>query len=174
MAKSKVQDQYPQFMSLAVTQSAANTLTFGHVAVGTSIFDYAAFLIHRIEIKLARAAYNDLKAVADQLTVAICGSNTITDIYDFSNPQIYDIGTFVPIDQGTVASFLILEHPMIHDFTGLPGGGILVPAQDIYIGCQTSGFAAAATATVRLYYTIKALEASDYIELAQRLRVLST
>ncbi len=154
--------------------SAANTLTFGEIAVGVSIFDYAGFILERVEYKLNRASYSEVNSAVDEAHVAICGSNSVADIYDTGNPQVYDMVGWEPITAGTPAS-LIMEHaPIIHDFSSLEGGGLLVPAQNIYIAMQTAGFAAAGTATVRVYYRIIALQANDYLELAQRLRVLST
>lgn len=166
----KNKDQFAQFMSMGVTMSAANTLTFSSVAVGTSIFDYAAFLLHRVEYKLSQASLGELTAATDFVTIAVTGSNSVADIFDTSRPDVYDMVSVAP----STTTGQIIEMPFIHDFSDLPGGGLLVPAQDMFIGMQSAGFAAAGVATLRLYYTIKGLDASDYIELAQRLRVLST
>ena len=54
MAKQK--DVFDQFMVFSVTQSGVDALTFGEIALGMSIFDYAALIISRIEYVPSRSA----------------------------------------------------------------------------------------------------------------------
>lgn len=168
-----LQDKFDQYMTLGVTMSAANTLTFAEVAVGISLFDYAGFLLTRIEYTPGGASYHEVLTTADSMTVAVCGSNTITDL-NVTRPEVYDRINVITIPNGTPASAWVQTLPEIHDFTGMQQGGILVPAQNVYIGMLSTGFVAAGTCTIRMWYRVLEMTPADYIELAQRLRVLST
>jgi len=167
-------DKFDQILGFGVTMSAANTLTFGRIAVGVTIFDYAAFIISRVEFLISQASMNELVAGADILTVAITGSSSVSDIFDVTNPSVYTQKVIYGGAQGAAANFRRDFAPFVNDYSSMEGGGLIVPAQDIFIGAQTAGFAAAATVTARVYYRVMKLQAADYLELAQRLRVLTT
>ena len=166
-------DMYDQFLVMSVTMSAADTLTFGEINLGVSIFDYAAFVISRIEYKLARASFASLVANADSVAMAVTGSNSITDL-GLQRPEVYDQAGYVVGVSGTPATAQIMEQPIIHDFSMMEGGGLIVPAQNIYLGMETTGFASAGSCNARVFFRVKELQAGDFIELVQRLRVLST
>lgn len=168
MAKA---DTFDQFMAFGVTQSAANTLTFGDINIGVSLFDYAGFVISRVEYTMGRATMAELVGNADSLVCAICGAQ-VTDVADVTNPQIYDNMAVIPQVAANGATQILI--PIIHDFSSMLGGGLMVPAQTIRIGVQTAGFAAAGTVTGRIYYSVRSLQAADYLELVQRFNVLTT
>ena len=170
---AKGQDKFAQFFYMSVTMSAANTLTFAKLALGISMFDYAGLLLHRIEYSPSIATYAEVNAANDQITFAVTGSGSIAALSG-DQPEVYDRLTVGAVVAGTPASLLHKHTPEIHDFTDLPGGGILVPAQDIYFAAVSSGFAGAGIGNCRVYYTVVELQPIDYLELVQRLRVLST
>ena len=172
MAKQS-QDKFDQFMFLNVVQSAANTLTFGRLALGTSIFEFAALIISRIEYELNRGLFAELLASTDEARVALTGSNSIASLVG-SQPQIYDTYVVSGSNVGTAATYISYPQPVIHDFTGLQGGGLLVPAQDMFVACESVGLTNPVTANIRVYFRILKLQAADFIELVQRLRVLTT
>lgn len=162
-----VKDVYTQFMAMAVTQTAANTLTFSKVALSVSLFEYAGLLITRAEYWPDQFAYAEISTNVDHYELAICGSSGIADLA-ISKPQVYDKITIS--DVGTPGQ--LINDPIVHDWSSQPGGGQLVPAQDIYLGLQTGGFAAAASGSARLWFIVKSLTAQDYFELVQKLQVL--
>ena len=170
---AKVKDLFSQFFYMSVTQSAANTLTFAKLGIGVSLFDYAGLLIQRIEYTFARAGLQAVVAQADELASAITGSDSLNSLTG-DKPEVYDKVVINAVVDGTPATLLQNTAPVVHDFTSLQGGGLLVPAQDIYIACESAGLAAAAVVEARVYYTVRELVATDYLELVQRLRVLST
>jgi hypothetical protein len=63
-----------------------------------------------------------------------------------------------------------VQEPFVVDYTSLSGGGILVAPRPLYIGMDTIGAAAAGFCTVRLYFTIITLQASEYFELLESRR----
>lgn len=166
-------DIYDQFMYLAVTMSAANTITFGQVSLGMSIFDYAALVLSRIEYDFAYTKFGELIANSDHAEMAITGSDQLSNLV-LDQAEVYDMAAYSVGEAGTPGNATIYQQPLIHDFTGMKGGGLIVPAQNVFLGMNTAGFSAAASCVARVYYTVKALAAADFIELVQRLRVLST
>lgn len=174
MAPKKRTDVFAQLMKLSVTQSAANTLTFSQLAMGSGVFEYVGLIIERIEYTIAGATAELMTATLDTIGVALTGSDSLTAL-GTEQPEIYDKIQITRLDQGaTPADRFMYIRPTIHDFTGLSGGGLLVPAQDLYIAMESAGLASAGTAEVRVYYRFKELQAAEYLELVQRLRVLST
>lgn len=173
MAKMAVKDKFDQFMTLSVTMSAANTLTFSEVNVGVSIFDYAAFIISRIEYSLAVGSLDELKLNADSAEVALTGSDTITSL-SLSQTEVYDALVFGVRANASPASSELLPMPVIHDFSNMEGGGLLVPAQNMFVGMTSTDFVGAGFARLRVYYRVLSLEAADFVELVQRLRVIGT
>lgn len=170
---AKIVDKYAQFLKMSVTMSAVDTLTFSQLNIGLSMFDYAGLLIRRIEYSLARASYYEVGTETDVAWLAITGSDQLTSLA-LSQPQVYDLLEIFGATSGTPATFNALQTPVVKDFVGLPGGGMLVPAQNIYLAMSTSGFVAEGSATARVWYTVEKLSAADYLELAQGLNVLST
>jgi len=173
MAKAKMQDRFDQFMVFSVTQSAADTLTFSTISLGLNIFQYAAIIISRIEYVLQRPALAEFATTADAAELAITGSDSIASL-DITQPEVYDRVSYRVVDFGTPASAQIDYSPRVKDFTTMSGGGLIVPAQDMYMAMDSTGFAAAQSASARVYYRVEELAAGDFIELVQRLRVLSS
>jgi len=171
---TKMTDKYPQFMKLSVTMSVADTLEFSQVSLGISMFDYAALLLTRIEYSPGRATIQNIVANTDVIWMGLTGSDSLASL-SLEQPQVYDLLEIYGNLVGAAGNMSMMENPIIHDFTGLSGGGLLVPAQDMYLAMSTAGMAGApGSGTARLYYQVQKLQAADYIELAQRLRVLST
>jgi len=173
MAKAKMQDQFDQFMVFDTTQSAADTLTFSQISLGLNIFSYGALILSRIEYSISRPSMVLISAEDDYLEVAITGSDTIDDL-SIAKPEVYDRISVNIHHQGTPATAELVYKPIVKDFSTMNGGGLLVPAQDTYLGVDSGSLGTAATASARVYYRVIELDASDYIELAQRLRVLSS
>lgn len=170
----KNKDSFDQIMGLTLTMSASNTLSFSEVAIGMSIFDYAALIISRIEYFFdSTTVIANLVASADVLYCAITGSDGIADL-EIQRPEVYDLVQLSVMASGTPASAGVIQMPFVHDFSQMEGGGLLVPAQNLFLAGLTSGFTVAGIMKARIYYRVKALDASDFIELAQRLRVLTT
>jgi len=173
MAKKK--DEYPQFMRLSVTQSAANSTTFSQLSLGLTMFEYAGIVINKIEYTISKATLALMTADQDSIDVAVTGSNSLTSLAN-NQPEVYDSLNLQRQDLGA-ASFVgpgLLKFPWQHDFAGWPGGGMLVPAQDLYLAMGSAGLGSAGTAYIRLWFRMISLSSADYLEIVQRLRVLQT
>lgn len=169
MAKAK--EQFSQIGYLTVSESAAGTLTFAGLSVFSNVLGQKGMVIHRAEYFRLPAAIGLLIADDDRLEFGISGSNSMTDI-DLDDPEVYDYNLCIMEAYGTAANILEFQDPILKDWSNLPGGGLLVPADRLYMWIRGSSLASAASMSVRFWYTILDLSAQDYLELAQALRVL--
>ena len=165
MAKSKVSDTYANKAYGDVVMSAANTMTFAQILFGVGLFEGKALLIHRASWYPTPTALREIVAATDTLQMALTTSNRLSAISDVSEPAIICARSIV----GIAANTEPFTRPMVDDFTGLPGGGLLVPANPIYIAAHTSGAAAASEVRVEIRFSFLELSDSDYLEVLQSL-----
>lgn len=168
MAKT---DQYSQIGYIAVTQSAANTLTFNGISIMTSFLSNSAMILHELIYQIGPNDYALMTAAADVIYVGMTGSDTMTSLA-LNDPEVYDLRFVHRFDMGAAATGQVIKEPVVTDFTNLPGGGVLVPADRIYGFVDSTGLASAITVEMRFRFTVLELSANEYLELAQSLRVL--
>lgn len=170
----KQTDAYANIAYLEALESAANTLTWTRLQLASNLMsEKAALIIHRADIQLDPNG-TALNGANDFTSMCIAVSDRITDIRDLSQPEIL-LGLWLSrIEYGAAASGILTERPKVLDFTTLPGGGIIVPADNLYIGIESGGAAAALSAKCRLYYTVKPLKTEEYWDLIEARRVMTT
>jgi len=169
MAKTK--DMYSQIAYMTVTESAANTLTFAGMSVFSNILSQQGMILHRAEYLITATAYSQFNSTGDSLKFGLAGDDGLSTISQ-DDPEVYDQKRIYRIDVGAAAQGVFLNMPIETDFTRLPGGGMLIPADRLYLFAEGTGLAAAVTCSARVHFTLKALSAADYLELAQAMRVL--
>lgn len=159
---AKVKDFYVNRALVLLTMSAANTLTFQEIRFGVGLFQGIALILHRLDLYPNTATAREVVTAADHLVVGLTTSDEITTLnmdqqsVMFSKSLIAVAATTVPV-----------EAPMSVDLSGLPGGGLIMPANPLYLAMNTSGFAAAGEVRAVLYHTFKELRDSEYLELIQ-------
>jgi hypothetical protein len=89
-------------------------------------------------------------------------------------PEILFYARLQRIDIGTAASGFFVDFPKKLDFTNLPGGGILVPADRLYVGVKSTGASGVNGVKMRLYYTVMQLATEDYWQLIEARRIMRT
>lgn len=171
---AKNQDLYANIAYMEVQESAINTLTWARLQLASSLMsEKAALIIHRADIQLDTNS-TVLNGSADLLSMCVSVSDRITDIRDMSQPEILMSLAYQRNDYGAAASGVIAKTPEVLDFSSLPGSGIIVPADNLFVGVQGVGDAAVGTARVRIYYTVKALKNEEYWDLIEARRVMTT
>jgi hypothetical protein len=171
--KSQAKDKFANIAYLTVTESAAGTLTFEQLQMATMMMDAKyAVLIHRAEFYFG--AYSSLNSTGDKVTFGLTVTDRVTDLADLSQPEILFFNVTERLDFGTAANGNLLVKPSQVDFTSLPGGGLLVPADRLYLGIQSSGAAAAMQVKMRLYYTVMGVSVEDYWDLVEARRIMTT
>lgn len=172
MPTARKKDEFSQIAYMTVTETALNTLTFQGMSVFSNILTPKGMVIHRIEYECPVANQALIAASNDYLTFGIAGDDTLTAIV-LSDAKVYDYQTVALREVGTPASAFLFSTMHIIDFTQLPGGGRLVPADRVYMFVEGVSLTGPATVSARLHFTLKDLAPQQYIELAQALRVLT-
>lgn len=167
MAKEK----WSQIAYINVLESAPATLTFAGLSVFSNILSNQAMIIHRAEYTFRNTDFTALTADQDQMIFGICGSNTIETIV-MDNPEVYDYNDLVSKEEGTPEWAALIVQPKIKEWTGLPGHGLLVPADRLFAYVKGISIGSALELTVRVFFSLEELAAADYLELAQAMRVL--
>jgi len=169
---AKMKDDWAQLAYIAVTESAANTLTFGSISVFSNILTPKAMVLHRVSYNMPTGTNDLLTAAGDALYFGLGGDDSIATIA-MDDPKVYDYNILSVDHIGTAASGAVRESPIVVDWTALPGGGKLVPADRLYIYCQGENLGDVSTIQARIEFTLVDLNAQQYIELAQSLRILT-
>jgi len=154
-----------------VVESAANTLTFAEIKTNVSIFEKAAWVLHRLEFYLSPTDLAKLLGGGDSLKMAFTMTDKITSlgldsagVIDMLELQHHNL---------TSVGFSDIQFPVIRDFTGLPGGGIIIAPRPLFVAAQGVSLATAITIEVRGYFTMMALSADQYLDLVDFYRIVS-
>lgn len=166
---ASAKDNFPSVLIEDITMSAANTLTFSEVQVGLNLFDKVGLIMHRIEYFFGLATYDELAANADFVQIALTSSNSLGSLGS-NERALIDKLEIDCIASGAPANLNIIQAPFVKDWSGLPGGGLLIPPKPLYVGMTSVGFAAAGTGYARMYFTLKKLSDADYLELVETFR----
>jgi hypothetical protein len=173
MAEKTQADKFANQAVITVTESAANTLTFKKLETGVSLFEKVAWVIHRIEWFMNNFGPGTFNTSGDILLLALTVANNMTTIA-LDDPQVLDMLRVAREDYGTAASGIITHHPIVKDFSSLPGGGLIVPPNPLYAAAVGTGLAGATTSLVKLFYTTYPLAADDYWELVDSRRMIAS
>ena len=163
-------DIYCNQAYLTVTESGANTLTFNQLLTSISIYEKIGWIIARMEYKLTIDA-TDFAATDDAVQFGISTSDQIASI-EMDNSPVIDTNEVRRTDLGTAANGLILISPIVKNFSDLPGGGIIVPPNPIYIFVKGYTAPNAFVIKARMFYTVKQLKTEDYWELVEMRRMV--
>lgn len=171
MATGKGGDAYSQVIYGSVMLSAANTLTFKKVDIITGALlgsKQYGLLIARIEWLFINAAIQEMTANGDSISLAVTVSEGIADL-GMNHPELIATESFERHDAGAAASGQFINKPSYRDYTGLPGGGLLIPADRLFLAGTSLGLAGGTLLMggIRIYYTSKELTPTDYLELIQ-------
>jgi hypothetical protein len=164
------QDIFANIAHIQCLESAANTLTYRKLETGISLFEKVAWVIHRLEYFLTAV---ETAAVGDGITCALCTSDNPSDILPDEASQV-DIITHYRQDWGTAASGWWRREPVMKDFVSLPGGGLIVPPNPIYLAVLGLSQTNPQTVDIRIFYTAKVLKPEEYWELVEARRLVSS
>jgi len=167
--------EYTNIAHILTTESAANTLTFQKLETSISINQKVAWLVHKIDYYLAGVVTSAIfDTSADSWLGGLVVSNSLTDLADQSNPAILDSMQIRRIDLGTAASGMFFLSPVTHEFSMLPGGGLLVPPAPLYGAVKGTSLGAASVMRLRIYYSPIDLKTDEYWQLLEMYRMITT
>jgi len=165
-------EKFSNVAYIAVTESAANTITFDKLETGIAPFEKRAWVISRIEYFFNVSAAN-FAAANDNLKFGLTVSNSWTTP-GLAENAIIDYNIYKRVDWGTAATGAIYEMPITKDLSTIPGGGILVPPNPIYLWAVGESLPNAMTVNARFYYTSFDLKADEFWELVEMRRMVGT
>lgn len=164
----KETDKFPNVYADTVTMSAANTLTFAEINLGVSLFDKVGIIINKMEYFLPQAIQTEMVAAADRMTFGLSASNQ--NLFNPNERSVIDFHALLAMQVGAVVSLSIQGSPIVHDFSNLPGGGLLTVPKPLYFALETAGFAALTSMNMRMTFQILTLKPDDYLELLESRR----
>jgi len=165
-------DVYANSFYQTVTEPSANTLTFAEVNFNINIHETMGIILHKLEYFDTGVSYEGLSAQSDAVKMALTTSNTITSL-DLSQPTVIDLLIVAPFTFGTPASAHLIYHPVIRDFTSLPGGGLILYPKPLYVAIQGVSLAGARTVQVRGKFSYIQLTGVEAFELIDQARLVT-
>ncbi len=165
MAKLK-KDLYVNRAIQRLTQSAPNALTFQQINFAVGVFQGIALVIHQVKYHIGYLAYHELLTNAEAFQFGLTVSSQIGDL-NMTHIEVIDRHERIMSLTGVAANATVIDPVAISDFTQLPAGGILIPANPLYIACGSMGLTTAVNVDCEVLFTFKELADADYIELIQ-------
>jgi len=169
---TKKADQYANIAAVLAQESAAGTATYTRYNFPYSVTDKVAILISRIEYWLGNL--HQLNTSQDYVVAGVCAASSLVSIENQADPGLLDSVKVQRIDIGTAASGLLVNLPIVKDFSQLPGGGILVAPSPLYAGIVSSGAGGVLACWCKLFYTYKELATDEYWELVESRRIITS
>jgi len=169
---AKQMDKFSNLMYGTVTESAASTLTFAEINTNVSVWEKRAFVLHRLEWNIAPAFLTtNILDGGDIIDLALTNSQQITSLTP-DNPAVIDRMT-VGLKYASAVGGELVVQPWHRDFTGLPGGGLLIAPRPLFLAVKCTNIANACTVTLRARFTVIELTADEYLELVDFYRIVS-
>lgn len=166
-------DQYANIATLEVTQSAANTLTYGSLQTQlgfmTGTRDKAlAMIIDQIDYRVSNSALQEMDADTDSIFLGITISDSPTSLTDFSDRRILNHMELNAHAVGTAGNAIVHKQPFVHQF--FPP---LIHAERVlYLGMDSTGLGSASAAQARIYYRVREITAAELVELTEVFRLV--
>lgn len=155
-------DKFANRALATVTQTAINTLTFEPVRFAVGLFQGVGLILHKVHYYPDNNTVRELVAATDYIEFGITTTNRVTSL-DPLDQAIIGLKRITGVG-ATVAPW---TNPIEIDFTTLPEGGLILPANPLYIAVQTGGYAGVALVRAQVFVTFKSLSDQDYLELLQ-------
>lgn len=164
------QDTYVNQAYLTCVESAANTLTFNQLLTNVSIHEKIGWVISRIDYRVPVLVSN-FAATNDSVAYGLSVSDQLSSVgMEFSG--VIDWNTINRQDIGTAGTGVFLQNPWTKTFADLPGGGLLVPPNPLFMFVQGTALSSAITVQARMFYTVKKLTTEDFWELVEMRRMI--
>lgn len=170
--KKGILGNYATYWAASLTMSAANALTYEKIESGMSIYDRIGWVLSRVEWMVPVGTRNLLLDQSDEITMGLATSNSMATISD-TDPNVLSRLRISVADFGTAANSLLIDDPIVQDYTGLPGGGLLVLPNPLYVFMDSESVASAGSIAARAWFTSVDLSDEDYFLLAQARMLLN-
>jgi len=160
--KKKNADLYVNRAYANLVLSAANTQTFEQIRWATGLFSGIALKLVEVQYHLTYGTLGELVADGDKLAFGICSRNDL-DSMDPEDQSIYD-AHFIDVPGTNVEPY---HSPIVKSFANLSQGGMLIPANPLYVGANSYGFTDPAEINVVIFYQFIQLSPQESLEVLQ-------
>jgi hypothetical protein len=161
--------EFGSSLSLRVTESAANTLTFAKIEGGVVNAAKVGWVVQKLHF--STSALSQMNSSGDTISIALTVSNKLTDL-NVDNPGVIYVKVLQRVDLGVAATGIIHDLTFEVDFSTLQGNGLLILPNPLYIAVLGTGLAAATVALLRMYFYEISMQDSDYFNLVQSRQIL--
>jgi len=162
-------DKYQSIATIAVTESAANTITFSALTTGLGFGTKRGMLIDAVEFHLTPGSLNLILDEADQATLGLTVSSGVTDLTDFTDRRIITMIQLDQLNSGTPANAQLIKMPM----TSLLGTqGLPIAETSLFLGVAGVSLATALSARCRIFFRYIDLTDRDILEIAQNFQLV--
>jgi hypothetical protein len=121
-----------------MNMSVINTITFEQIRFAAGLFEGVAIKLNRVRYVPDATLIREIVANTDSLAFALTTRNDLTSLSP-TNLSVIDTVSIIGNGAGVEPTIL----PITSDFTSLPEGGLLLPANPLYLSMVSAGFAAA-------------------------------
>jgi len=158
------EDRFANVFTAEVIQSAANVLTFAELNFGITLRDRTAIVIDQLYWFPAVGTIFLMTDEADDITMALCVSDQITDINDMGDRRILAAQSILATGFGTPASAALYILPLKDNFAP----PLIVLPNRIFIAVNSTGLATAATVRLRMHFrTVSITQDQQLIEVLE-------
>jgi len=161
--KTSLADKYLNRAYARIDMTAVDTVTFQQIRFSTGLFEGIALVLNRIKYYPLVTTLRAVAADTDYWIMALTTRDDLTSL-DPNSLSVLDTVSSIGVGAGVEP----VQRPIISDFTNAPGGGLLIPANPLYLAMDTAGFGAVVGgATVVLEYQFIKLSDKESLELLQ-------
>lgn len=155
------QDKYSNIATLAVTMSAANTLTSQEMVTGISLGQGVGLLIDHIDYYPNSIMVGEMTATGDYIWWSV---STQAEKYLVTEPQVIDSGLLTQHDFGAGA---LRAHALQWPIERYFSPPLIIATPRLYLNLVTNGLANPGNITCKIYYRYVKLTTQEYLELAE-------
>lgn len=159
-------DLFPNRALQGMTMSGADTLSFEQIRFSVGLFEGIAIVVHKIAYYPQLATLILMVANTDYIIMGLTTRDDLSSILA-TNQNVIDTRMINPVIVGSVVGINHIETPFVSDFSTMPGGGMIIPANPLYLAMDSGGLGSAGVMRAIIYYTFKKLTDKDYLELLQ-------
>lgn len=167
MAKAKT-DMYANVIRGNVAETGATDGGYTKIDLGLGLMNRQAMLLYRFETDIDEVSTGLIASSGDKAYIGLVASTTTLADVQYENAQsVICRQAVIYKEVGTEANWHFINGPRTTDFTGLPGGGLLIPAAPLYVSCITVSTVATPYFRFQLFFTLMDVSDADYIEMLQ-------
>lgn len=158
-------DVNPQFMNLALTESAANTFTQTEfpIPVLRGVIGRDKYQVMEVlKVEFFNGGFSTIDIVVGHLQLTTSSKTARV----FGNDPDVIAYSVIDVDFLTGGSQAVDTQPKTWDLTDGAGHGIIVASQSIFLACQGTGQVAATVNFCRVLYRFKNISVQEFVGLA--------